>query len=237
MGIGFALVIWAFVGTALAAIGAVVLGSAAAYLTRGAGRGRDKLVKAARLFPFICLGWGAAVFIFQAVVNETVLHRDAGVGDLAYCPLPNGYAIVMIDVPDLGWVYNPKTQDVEGSFSGLAEATVLQVAGKYIFGGDHPIDPVAGNRTAQAESYFVLDSQSGKSTRFATYEGLQAYARRMGVRLSLESIESIYSKYRFTAFDVFAALLFLVPLLIGCFILIMWLFRVRRTRPFVQVAA
>lgn len=50
------------------------------------------------------------VFGFQAIVNEIVLHRDPGLGDTWHCPLPNGYALLMIDVMDHGWVYNPKTQ-------------------------------------------------------------------------------------------------------------------------------
>jgi hypothetical protein len=110
MGIGFVLLIWAAVGLVLAGVGAVLLGGMAAYLTRGAVGGRKWLLVAASLFPFVCLAWAGGIFVFQAVVNEMVFHRDPGLGDSWNCRLPNGYAILMIDVTDQGWVYNPKTQ-------------------------------------------------------------------------------------------------------------------------------
>ena len=118
MGIGFVLLIWAVVGTVLAVIGALVLASAAALLTRGAGNGRRRAIIAAGLFPFACLAWGGSMFFFQALVNEGLLHRDPGADDAWKTPLPNGYAILMIDVTDQGWVYNPKTQ---GSDSAVGE--------------------------------------------------------------------------------------------------------------------
>jgi len=65
---------------------------------------------AATSFPFLCLAWGCGVFIFQGVINEAVFHRDPGLGDLWQCPLPNGYALTMVDVPAHGRVYNPATQ-------------------------------------------------------------------------------------------------------------------------------
>src|SRR5262245_19555700 len=102
MGIGFVLLIWFVLGTFLATLGALALGFSAAYLTRGAQRGRKWLVIAASVFPFVCLGWAGVIFVFQAIVNETVLHRDAGLGDTWKCPLPNGYAILMIDTTEHG---------------------------------------------------------------------------------------------------------------------------------------
>lgn len=110
MGIGIVLVFWAMAGAILAGIGALILRGAAAFLTSGAQRGRRRVILAATLFPVFCLAWAGLVFVFQAVINETVLHRDAGLGDTWRCPFPNGYALMMIDVTDQGWVYNPKTQ-------------------------------------------------------------------------------------------------------------------------------
>src|SRR5215472_11095917 len=114
MGLGIVLLFWAVIGTVVAAIGAAALGWATALLTRGVTKGRPKVIIAASLFPLLCLGWGGAVFVFQAVVNEGLLHRDLGLGDTWHAPLPNGYQILMIDVPDQGLVYNPKTQPGPG---------------------------------------------------------------------------------------------------------------------------
>ena len=124
MGIGIVLLVWAVVGTILASVGALVFGGVTDLLTSGAREGCRKTIFAACAFPFVCLGWAGLVFLFQAAVNGFLLQRDAGLGDWWQCPLPNGYAIAMIDVTDQGWVYNPKTQpddihDQEDAVAGV----------------------------------------------------------------------------------------------------------------------
>jgi hypothetical protein len=109
MGIGMVLIAAAIVASIMAGMAAVVLGAATWFATKGI-QGRLKVVLTASVFPFVCLGWAGLVFFFQAFVNQELLHRDPGAGDAWQCPLPNGYGILMIDVTDHGWVYNPKTQ-------------------------------------------------------------------------------------------------------------------------------
>jgi len=140
MGIGFVLLIWSLVGAILAGIGALVFGGAATFFTRGAEQGRRRrVILAVALFPFACLIWAGAVFVFQAVINEAVLHRDAGIGDTWTCPLPDGYALLMVDVSDQGVVYNPKTQTASNGVTDQDDALdgvrALQLAGPYILGG------------------------------------------------------------------------------------------------------
>jgi hypothetical protein len=110
MGLGIVLLLWLVVGTVLTAIGAAILAGTTGLLTRGITNGRRKVIIAAALLPFVCLCWAGVVFVFQAVINEGLLHRDLGLGDTWHAPLPNGYQIMMIDVTDQGMVYNPKTQ-------------------------------------------------------------------------------------------------------------------------------
>jgi hypothetical protein len=95
IGFGFVLLIEAIVGAAIAANAALVFGLTTAYLTGGAQRSRKGLILAASLFPLVCFGWAAAVSAFQAVINETVFHRDSGLGDTWTCPPSNGYALLM----------------------------------------------------------------------------------------------------------------------------------------------
>ena len=232
MGIGFVLLIWAVIGVFLAGIGAAVLGGTAAYLTRGAKQGRKRLIFVASLFPVVCLGWAGVNFVFQAIVNETVFHRDAGLGDTWNCPLPNGYALLMIDTTDQGWVYDPKTQS-DGSVSDQEDAVggvrALQVAGRYILGGaDTRSFQQQEYQSDQIDTYFLLDTQSGKQVRFPDYAALRAKAQELGISSNLEPIASVYSRYRFTWFDVFAGLLFLVPPLISAFLLLRWTLRMMK---------
>src|SRR5271157_3925020 len=137
MGIGVVLLAWAVVGIVLACVGALVMGASATFLTRKAAQDRSLTLLAAIVFPFACLGWAGAIFAFQAVVNSA-MHRDPGLGDAWQCPLPNGYAILMIDETDHGWVYNPKTQSGGGvaeEDDAVACVRIVQVAGRYILGG------------------------------------------------------------------------------------------------------
>jgi len=100
-------VFWALFGAVVATIGSVILRAIAKRLTRNAAGNSSRLLWTAVLLPYFCLAWAAAVFAGQWMVNERFFHRDPGIGDLWTCPLPNGYAMEMIDVPDEAWVYKP----------------------------------------------------------------------------------------------------------------------------------
>jgi hypothetical protein len=53
------------------------------------------------------------------------------------CSLPNRYQVMMIDVTDQGWVYNPMTQPGSGvgeREDAIAGVRNVQVAGRYILG-------------------------------------------------------------------------------------------------------
>jgi hypothetical protein len=234
MGLGIVLLFWAVVGTVVAGVGAAILGCGTALLTRGVTSGRRKVIIAGSMFPFVCLGWGGTVFVFQAIVNEGLLHRDLGIGDTWHAPLPNGYQIMMIDVTDQGWVYNPKTQP--GSVVGEREDAVagvrnLQVAGRYILGAtDSRAFEHLGKDTNQVDAYFLLDTQLGQQTHFHNYNALRHRALELGIEPNLQPINTVYSKFRFSWFDVLAGLLFCLPPVIGALLLIRWIVRLRRTR-------
>lgn len=235
MGIGFVLLLWAVVGLVLATIGAAVLAGGTARLTRHAHAGRRRVVAAAAAFPFACLVWAGFVFVLQAVVNEGLLHRDLGMGDTWHAPLPNGYQIMMIDVTDQGWVYNPKTQ---GSDSGVGEqedavagVRKVQVAGSYIFGStDSKSFEHLGQESDQVDSYFLLNTETGKRMQFQNYDALHSRAEQLNINLNLEPIYTVYGRFRFSWFDVFTGLLFCIPPLLGFALLITRIVRLRRTQ-------
>lgn len=234
MGLGIVLLLWLVVGTVLTAIGAATLAGITALLTRGVTNGRRRIIIAAALFPFVCLCWAGVIFVFQAVVNEGLLHRDLGLGDTWHAPLPNGYQIMMIDVTDQGMVYNPKTQP--GSGVGEREDAVagvrsVQVAGRYILGAaDTKSFEHLGKDIDQVDVYLILDTQLGNQARFQSYDALRHTALGLGIEPNLQPINTVYSKFRFSWFDVFAGILFCVPPIIAVLILIRWIARLRRTR-------
>jgi hypothetical protein len=240
MGIGIVLLFWAVVGTILAVIAVLILGGTTAVLTRGAPVGRRRAIIAVSLFPFACLAWAGIIFVFQAFVNEEVLHRDPGLGDAWHCPLPNGYEILMIDVTDQGMVYNPKTQGTSGGVGEQEDAVfgvrLVQVAGRYIIGGvDEGRPPEIESK--KIDSYFILDTRTGKRTTLPTYASVASAAGQLGIGLSLEPIYRVYSRYRFSWFDVFAGALLLSPILIAFLLLVRLVMRLRQTRgPTLQPA-
>ncbi len=234
MGIGFVLIIWAIVGTILAGLGMLVLGGAAALFTRGVTTGRWKPILVAGLFPFACLAWAGGLFVFQAIINDVVFHRDPGLGDTWYCPLPNGYALMMIDLTDNGWVYNPKTQPGSGvgeQEDAIAGVRVVQVAGRFILGGaDSQSFQDSGEDSTRVDSYFLMDTETGKRTTFPTQDSLRNAASQLGIQLNLQPIDSVYSKYRLTWFDAFVGLLLFAAPLLALGLLVRWIVRLRRTR-------
>lgn len=235
MGPLFVLLIWGVVGGIAAALGAALLRAATAFLTHGVNAGRQKVVFAATIFPFACLGWAAIVVIFQAVINVGLLHRDMGFGDTATCPLPNGYALLMIDEPDHGIVFNPRTQLANGIVANQSDTVddvrFLQVEGPYLLGAaDSRSDSPSAMQSAHIEPYFLLDARVGRPVRFAALETLRESALRLGIRPKLEPINTVYMRYRYTWFDLVAAALLVLPPLVAAWLLLRWIIRLRRSR-------
>jgi hypothetical protein len=223
MGLGFALVFWLVAGTALAAIGGAMLGGIISLLTRGLGESRLPVIRTARLLPFACLVWAGLVFVAQAAVNAGLLHRDVGSGDSWYAPLPNRYQIVFMDVTDQG------TVRPEGSYGGIHGVRLLQVSGPYLFGG---LDTNAfghyGDNNTEVDSYFVLDTRTGTRMDEANLNALTLEVSRLGASLHLEPIYKVYSRYRFTWFDVVAGCMLVLPPLAALIALGAWITRLRQ---------
>ena len=172
------------------------------------------------------------------MVNESLLHRDAGLGDTWNCPLPNGYAITMIDVTDNGWVYNPKTQSDGGlgeREDAVAGVRSVQVAGRYILGASdtHWFGKMEAHGDSDVNRYFLLDTRTNKRTDFASYDAMNRAASQIGIQPHLERIDAVYSRYRFTWFDVLVRYLLCIPPLIYAGLLARQVLKLRRARQVV----
>jgi len=234
MGLGIVLLFWIVVGTILTVISSCVLGGITASLTRGVEKGRRALIIAACVLPFACSGWAAVLFLFQAVVNEGLLHRDLGLGDSWHAPIPNGYEILFIDVTDCGWIYSPKTQLTPNVVSeqedAVANVRKIQIANQYILGGVNSKGFSDFCIEDTIDSYFILDTSVGGKRVLTDYEALRVAALSLGIQPHLEPIYEVYSRNRFTWFDVLVGVLFLLPPMIAFSLLIWQIFRLRRTR-------
>ncbi len=230
MGLGIVLLFWGVVGLIGASIGSLVLPRIASHFTRATGKNSRRVILVTRLFLFACLVWGGGTFVAYAIVNEAVFHRDPGIGDGWSCPLPNGYALEMIDVTDRGIVYNPRSQRTPGVMEqedALFDVRSLQIAGPYILAGVGRQYPSDDGPEKCCMNYFLLDTRTGRRTKLSNYDGLREAAARLGAQPSLETIDAVYTRYRFTWFDGVAALtMFSVPLLCGG-LLLRWIIRLR----------
>ncbi len=236
----FVLILWGIVGAVIASVGAVVLGGGAAFLTRRAGRKRWPVVIAASLLPFVCLVSAFVMLLFTGFINQAFLNRDLGFGDSWRTPLPNGYAISMIDVLDHGTVYNPKTQPYRDGISSQSDTIfnvkTMQVAGPYIIvaalkEGDGP-----DKKGTAADSFVIIDTRTGAQTSYADEQELGRAAKENGVTMDLRPIEEVYGQYRFTWFDKTAWSVFAIPPVILFVILVIWVRKLRRSSRFVRLA-
>lgn len=232
MGIGFVLIFWGVLGLIGATIGSAILRQIASDFTQGRVRSSPQL-RAIRLFPFACIVWAAGVFISYAVINEVAFDRDAAIGDGWTCPLPNGYAIQMIDVSDHGSIYTPRTHMKMGigRVTAVANICMLQVAGPRILG--RALCRSNGIQVTEDHDavlpYFILDTATGTQVNFYTYDDLRAAAAPMNVQVHLEPIDVVYGRYRFTWFDGLAAALFFGGPLMGAWMLFRHLLRMRKS--------
>lgn len=240
MGILFVLLFWGLLGFLLAIVGALVARKITASLLPLKKGGpeqpsRKNAMRYATILPFGCLFWAVAVFMFQGVINTTYFHRDIGLGDSFYTPLPNGYAILMVDVGDRGTIYNPKTQANPHSLEDQADTIPgvrrLQIAGPEILGGvdgRHALNPK--ENTSAVDRYFMLDTRTGTRTDFPTRSALRKAAFDRGIRLKLEPIFSVYRRYRVTWFDILAVLLMALPPILAVLLFLGHLTRLRGAR-------
>ncbi len=227
MGIGFVVVFWLVAGTIFAIVGGSLMGRLTAWLLPATGPNSSRVVTMARRFPFACFAWAAIVFVVQGAVNTSLLHRDVGLGDDWYAPLPNHYEIVLVDVTDQGLVRQ------QGGNGGIFGVRLLQVAGPYLLGGsDTQSFAHSGTDSSTVDSYFMLNTGNGAMTVEPNLDALTQAASRAGIALRLEPIDSVYERYRFMWFDILAGCLLVLPPL-AVFLMLGWrILRLRKVGSF-----
>jgi hypothetical protein len=233
MSLMFVLIFYALGQTIAASVGAAILGGAAFFLTHHAKAGRKRAITASVSFPFLCVAYAAVWFVAYAVINYTVFDRDPGLGDGWQTPLPNGYALMMIDTTDQGTVYNPKTQIDRESVNSRDDAVFgvrqLQVSGPWIFGArDTGYFGRIGQDSKLVDAYFELDTRNRTHTEFKSWEDLKQEASGHGVALHLRPFDSVFGDFRTTWFDYLAGVLLLLFPVIGFVLLALFVWRIRQ---------
>lgn len=233
MGIVFVLNLYALALAIAASVAALVLGASTYLLTRRSDPKRKLAVLASILFPFACVVFAGGWFVTYAIINAEIFHRDPGLGDSWETPLPNGYALLMIDTTDEGTVYNPKTQPDQGSVMSrddtVFDVRQLQISKNLIFGASdrRDSDPI-GLDSNVLDFYFELNTRTGRHTEFKSLEALRQRATSEGVSLNLRKFYSVYLDYRTTWFDYLAGAILLLAPSVGFAVLARWVWKIRR---------
>lgn len=235
MGILFVLIFYGIALTVAASIGAIAFGVASYHLTKQSGPKRKRAVLASIIFPFACEAFAAGWFVAYAITNYTVFHRDPGLGDSWDTPLPNGYALMMIDTTDQGTVYDPKTQRYPGSVGDRDDTEFgvrqLQVSKALIFGArDSGYFSRIGQDSKAVDTFFEIDTINNRRSEFKSLEELRAQAAHEGVTLNLRGFSAVFDDYRWTWFDYLAGSILLLTPAAGFLILAIWIWRLRKAK-------
>jgi 4-amino-4-deoxy-L-arabinose transferase-like glycosyltransferase len=213
MGIGFVLLFYLVVLSIAAGVSSLVLAAATSWYLRTASAGRGRLTTYMAVFPFACVVYAGAWFIAYAAINDIVFHHDPMIGDGWYTDIGNGYAIDMIDVTDQG-VVHPVNGPEHGlnSPEGLTGVRRLQVAGTHIFGSQdvHGFEHL-GQDSDEESNFFAIDMPTHHIASFHSENDLAEFAKRTGVTLKLQPIESIYRRFRMNWFEPIAGLALVLP--------------------------
>lgn len=233
MGIMVVLIVYAVALTIAASVASIVLGGAAYALLRHSTAKRKRAVRASITFPFLCVAFAGGWFAIYAITNYTVFHRDPGLGDGWDTPLPNGYALMMIDTTDQGAVYKPMSKsgdrfnESDHKVDGVRQ---LQVSKNLIFGArDTGYFGRIGQESTFVDSYFELDTTKDTYQEFKTIEELRQQAANQGVSVQLRPFDSVFGDYRTTWFDYLSAIILLLVPAVGFFLLSRWIWRMRRS--------
>ena len=158
MGILFVAIIWIVIFAAIALILGLI-GVAVVYPFLSESRRKRKMLLTF-LTPIVGIASYVGSSIIAMIIISELLNVDLGFGDYWKAPLPNGYQLISVDMPENGSIYTDDYFPVEG-VDGVQQIEVI---------GDSVIGK-AGNK------YFLLDTKVGK---VAYYPSVLELQKRVG---------------------------------------------------------
>ena len=163
MGIIF-LVIWLVIFAAIAAILGVI-GVAVVYpfLSKKA---RKRKMLLTFLTPIVGIASYVGSSVIAMIIISELLNVDIGFGDSWKAPLPNGYQLISVDMPDNGSIY----KDDDHSTEGIDGVRQIEVIGDSVIG-------------LSSNKYFLLDTKIHKVTYYPSVLELQKRVGKPNIAL------------------------------------------------------
>ena len=198
MGLIF-LAIWLVVFAAIAVVlGMIGVAIVSPFLAKG--RKRRKMLLTF-LTPIVGIAGYVGSSVIAMIVISGLLSVDIGFGDSWKAPLPNGYQLVSIDMPDNGSIYKDTDYSAEGVIDGVKR---IEVSGDSVLG-------------LSGKKYFLLDTKVGKVSYFPSVLELQ---KRVGKpRIALISNDDYYWTVRENAYIIGGIICLLFTLTV---LFVMW---------------
>jgi hypothetical protein len=197
VGLGFVLIVWAFLLTVLAIPAVLVL---LVIANRTGGRTRAKrvlrwVVVAAPIAACYAGVWFVAYMFWCSEVRGV----DPGIGDSSIIPLGQGFSLTSIDVSDEASIFERHKIDGIALESGI---THIGQSGRYVYG------------FGGSDSAFLLNTVSGSLLHPPRLE-LSAALREVGVPVAaVEPVFQFYGSRRWNWTDLAAAMVLLAPLVL-----------------------
>ena len=163
MGIIF-LVIWLVIFTVIAAIlGMIGVAVVYPFLSK---KTRKRKMLLTFLTPIVGIVSYVGSSVIAMILISELLNVDIGFGDSWKAPLPNGYQLISVDMPDNGSIYKDDDHRTEG-IDGVQQIEVIR-------------DSVIG---LSSNKYFLLDTKIHKVTYYPSVFELQKSVRKSNIAL------------------------------------------------------
>ena len=198
MGLLFIAIIWLVVFAAIAVILGMI-GVAVVYPFLSKSRRKRKM-----LLTFLTPMAGIASYVGSSIIAMIIiselLNVDLGFGDSWKAPLPNGYQLTSVDMPENGSIY----KDDDFLVKGIDGVQQIEVIGDSVIG-------FAGKK------YFLLDTKDGNITYYPSVLELQ---KRVGEpKIALISNDDYYWAVREKAYIIGGIICLLFTLFV---LFVMW---------------
>ena len=193
------LAIWLIVFAAIAVVLGMI-GVAIVFPFLAKGRRKRKMLLTF-LTPIVVIASYVGSSVVAMIIISELLNIDLGFGDSWKAPLPNGYQLVSIDMPDNGSIYKDADYGAIGVVDGVQR---IEVSGDSVIG-------------LSGKKYFLLDTNVGKVAYFPSVLELQ---KRVGKpKIALISNDDYYWAIREKAYIIGGIICLLFTLTI---LFVMW---------------
>lgn len=214
MGTGFVLIIWAIIGTFLAAIAGAFLALICFAIQEVRGQVRKRWILFFAVTPFVCGVYCFGAFILYGIWCEVFRGRDFGIGDGFYFPIANGYTFNSIDTFENPYLASGNGHQIHHGFQAIDAKPPL------IFLRQTP------------NQFFLIDTATGTEKVFATEAELTMTAKESGAaEMHLRSPDEFYRGGRFNALDMVAAIVMYAPPVLGFVLLVLLFWRSLKSKP------